>query len=310
MNSSCALQPSFLNMHRINKLNSKLYEGTAPSHGDRSHGERTQGQPAVLLGPQTPTGSVANRLPGARRSPPSIPGPSADPYPPFKGFSSESDDDGLSSDESVKSTTTSRHAAVAPDPAEGARAIDLRTELDRGNIPRRARMAHDGGTDRLLRELNSSRTNQSVGTSVQLPAKGAQPSPSPQRRGGAGPSLRRRPPRQADVSTTGRAAAKAARMEQGSDAHGSSSSDSSDSSDDSRRPTHATRRRPSALQRSSTIVRSGLFGDSTDIRRHEVNIPKAEFSRARRLLASIDREIPYATITMRGDASFIDKQRL
>lgn len=95
-----------------------------------------------------------------------------------------------------------------------------------------------------------------------------------------------------------------------SDAQESSSSYSSEESEDSRRPAHATRRRVPAPQRSSTTVRSGLFGDNAQIRRHEVNIPKAEFSRARRLLASIDREIPYTTIAMRGDASFIDKQRL
>ncbi|KAH9938391.1 uncharacterized protein B0H18DRAFT_13198 [Fomitopsis serialis] len=45
-------------------------------------------------------------------------------------------------------------------------------------------------------------------------------------------------------------------------------------------------------------------------RRHVVAIPKAEFARARRLIAPIDQGIPYATITMRGDGSFIDRRRL
>ncbi|EPT03563.1 hypothetical protein FOMPIDRAFT_1058436, partial [Fomitopsis schrenkii] len=141
------------------KLTPMLYvDSAAPTHGERTHG-----QLAVLVGAQRPTGSVANRLPGARRTPPSTPGPSADPYPSFKGFSSsESDGDGSSSNESVKSTSKSRHAVVAPDPAEGVRAIDLRTELDRGDNGRRATIARDG-------------------TTAQLSARGAQSSPSTRR---------------------------------------------------------------------------------------------------------------------------------
>lgn len=290
---------------KFSKLTPMLYvDSAAPTHGERTHG-----QLAVLVGAQRPTGSVANRLPGARRTPPSTPGPSADPYPSFKGFSSsESDGDGSSSNESVKSTSKSRHAVVAPDPAEGVRAIDLRTELDRGDNGRRATIARDGDADRLLCDLDNSLTNPRVGTTAQLSARGAQSSPSTRRRGGTCSSTGRRPLRPPDRPTARRTAVEAVRKEQESDAQESSSSDSLHSSDDSRRPAHATRRRAPALQRSSTIVRSGLYVDS--VRRHEVNIPKAEFSRARRLLAPIDREIPYTTIAMRGDASFIDKQRL
>ncbi|KAI0650011.1 hypothetical protein C8Q79DRAFT_941915 [Trametes meyenii] len=42
---------------------------------------------------------------------------------------------------------------------------------------------------------------------------------------------------------------------------------------------------------------------------HTVVIPKAEFARARRLLAPKDQHLPLTTILMRGDAHFIDQRR-
>ena len=300
----CHGRASLISLKSRNFVSEPYEENEVHPHGDTKHG-----QLAISSGAQRQVELVANRQPrlGARRAALPNPGPLVDPYPPFKGFSSDSDEDSSPVEENVPSTSITRPVVIAPDQAEGVRTVDLRTELDNG---RGARIARDGGADRSLCELNSSRTNRPVGVRAQSSAKGAQSSPSLQRRGDTGSSTSRQSFQPPDRSTNRRPAAQAARKPQVSNAEESSSSNSSEESDDWRRPTHAPRRRAPAPQRSSPVARPGLFGDNAQIRRHEVNIPKAEFSRARRLLAPIDREIPYTTIAMRGDASFIDKQRL
>jgi len=146
---------------------------------------------------------------------------------------------------------------------------------------------------------------------------GARISPSPSQHSHtiAGPSHSGRPFRQAARPARRSTLSRAVVKDQNGDGRDGDRSSSEDSEE--LRPQALSTRsrdveRPTTLRRSSVSTRgdSTLFGINAHIDRHEVSIPKAEFARARRLLASIDQGIPYATIAMRGDASFIDRRRL
>jgi len=92
--------------------------------------------------------------------------------------------------------------------------------------------------------------------------------------------------------------------------HGSDPSDRFDTSvpDGSTARRRASKRPQRHENVDNSTERQVQMTCNSDVR--EVNIPKADSARGRRLLAPSDRATPVITIAMRGDASFIDQRQL
>lgn len=222
---------------------------------------------------------------------------------------SSSDSDSLSGEDNFEEPSGG-HTVGSPSAAKDTRSRELGSTSDTRNREQTAVAGDFAGTDRSLRDTRH--TGEPVGSSAGSSAADARrPSRSRRNHTSVGSSSARTwPLQQTGRPSVGRAVSLGDLEERKSDAD---ESNSSEGYGESRRPVPATQRRAAerpALRRSSARTRAGLFGVNAQIDRHEVNVPKAEFARARRLIAPIDRRIPYTTVTMRGDASFIDKQGL
>ena len=106
--------------HGIASLITQLREPTPVSNGEVatcSRGEIKHGK-AGLSRAKLPTRPAAKRSP--RRLVPSTLSPSTDPYPSFKGFSSDSDDEDATRDDSLETWDLFAHGLVQLSPEKSA----------------------------------------------------------------------------------------------------------------------------------------------------------------------------------------------